>query len=120
MSVRTITITSLSELIAEVTPADPDPATGRRRDNVVYRGAANAAWPLLTSLDILGGVHPPHTKADLEEHILRNFIRYARPYLGQAVSEWEALVAAQHHGAPTRLLDWTYSPMVAAHFATIR
>jgi hypothetical protein len=121
MSVRTITIGSLSELIADVTPADPDPATGRRRDNVVYRGAANAAWSLLTSLDILGGVHPPHSKADLEEHILRNFMRYARPYLGvPPVNEWEALVAAQHHGAPTRLLDWTYSPLVAAHFATIR
>jgi hypothetical protein len=121
MSVRTVTITSLSELMGQVTPADPDPATGRRRDNVVYRGGANAEWPLLTSLDILGGVHPPHTKADLEEHILRNFVRYARPYLGHTpVNEWEALVAAQHHGAPTRLLDWTYSPLVAAHFATIR
>ena len=78
MSVRTVVIKSLSELIAQVTPSDPDPATGRRRSKVVYRGAADAAWPLYTSLDTLGGVDPPHSKADLEEHILRNFIRYAR------------------------------------------
>lgn len=121
MSITTIVITSLSELIARVTPTDPDPATGRRRDIGVYRGAAEASWSLYTSLDTLGGVNPPHGKADLEEHILRNFIRYSRPYFGSAtVNEWEVLVAAQHHGLPTRLLDWTYSPLVAAHFATIR
>jgi hypothetical protein len=120
MSVTEVRISNLSELLARVTPTEPDPRTGRLRDSGVYRGAANSAWPLLTSLDALGGATPPHTKADLEEHILRNFIRYSRPYFGsQPVNEWEILVAAQHHGLPTRLLDWTYSPLVAAHFATI-
>lgn len=120
MPVNTVTIESLADLIAKVTPADPDPETGRRRDSGVYRGAADASWPLLTSLDTLGGVSPPHSKADLEEHILRNFIRYSRPFFAVTpVNEWEVLIAAQHHGLPTRLLDWTYSPLVAAHFATV-
>jgi hypothetical protein len=120
MTFRTVTVRSLGELIDRVTPRDPDPATGHRRDTGVYRGGSQASRPLLTSLDRLGGTEPPHTKVDLEEHLLRNFIRYSRPHLGAAPrNEWELLVAAQHHGLPTRLLDWTYSPLVAAHFATI-
>ena len=51
---------------------------------------------LLTSLDRLGGVTPPHTKAHLEGHILRHFLRYGRPYLrGFDYNDWELLVAAQ-------------------------
>jgi hypothetical protein len=120
MAINEIRVNSLGDLIDKVTPTDPDPRTGRRRDSGVYRGDGDASWPLLTSLDKLGGASPPHTKANLEEHILRNFIRYSRPYLEQPpVNEWEVLVIAQHHGLPTRLLDWTYSPLVAAHFATL-
>jgi hypothetical protein len=120
MPITEIVVTSLGELVDRVTPIAPDPATGRRRDTGVYRGAADARWSLLTSLDRLGGVNPPHTKAGLEEHVLRNFIRYSRPHFTEAPgNEWELLVQAQHHGLPTRLLDWTYSPLVAAHFATL-
>lgn len=120
MPITEIRVSTLSELIARVTPTEPDPRTGRLRDSGVYRGALDARWPLLTSLDTLGGTSPPHAKAGLEEHILRNFIRYSRPYLGTPpVNDWEVLVAAQHHGLPTRLLDWTHSPLVAAHFATL-
>ncbi|HET9454369.1 MAG TPA: FRG domain-containing protein [Gemmatimonadaceae bacterium] len=118
MTIRESVVRTLGEFVDLVTPREPDAQTGRRRDTGVYRGASDAVRPLLTSLDRLGP--GPHSKGDLEEHILRNFIRYSRPHLDQARphDEWELLIAAQHHGVPTRLLDWTYSPLVAAFFAT--
>jgi hypothetical protein len=120
MSVREIAVHSLGEFVDVVTPREPDRQTGRRRDTGVYRGASVATRPLLTSLDKLGGMNPPHSKADLEEHVLRNFIRYSRPHLDatRPHDDWELLITAQHYGVPTRLLDWTYSPLVAAFFAT--
>jgi hypothetical protein len=120
LCVEPVIIRSLGELVDRVTPDEPDPATGRRRDSGVYRGVGDAHWPMLTSLDRLGGTEPPHTKCSLEEHILRNFARYSRPHVATPpASDWELLAQAQHHGVPTRLLDWTYSPLVAAHFATM-
>ena len=44
-AIREITVESLDELIRWVTPASPDPDSGRRRDYAVYRGTRHA--PLL-------------------------------------------------------------------------
>lgn len=111
---------SLGELVDLATPNEPDPASGRLRDRSVYRGVGDKDWPLLSSLDRLGGTKPPHSKAHLEEHLLRNFMRHGRPYLPQKKDDlWEMMVIGEHHGLPTRLLDWTRSPLVAAHFATL-
>jgi hypothetical protein len=57
-----IRINSLGDLIDAVTPAEPDAKTGRRRDAGVYRGMPDPDWPLLTSLDQLGGVNPRGSK----------------------------------------------------------
>jgi len=119
MAIAEVQVNSLGELLDKVTPGEPDQITRRRRDSGVYRGV-NVVGHLLTSLDQLGGLNPPHTKAALEGHLLRNFIRYSRPYLSTPpANEWELLVTAQHYGLPTRLLDWTNSPLIAAHFATV-
>lgn len=118
--IEEVRIETLGELLDRVTPAEHDPVSGRLRATWVFRGSKGPTWPLLTSLDRLGGVDPAHSKGHLEEHILRNFIRYSRPFLDRApANEWELLVTAQHHGLPTRLLDWSYSPLIAAHFATL-
>ncbi len=85
----------------------------RFRSDFVYRGMSDRNHTLRTSLIRLGG-----QLGEVEGHLLRNFRKYARQDAVQTQSVWDWLAVAAHHGLPTRLLDWTYSPYVALHFMT--
>lgn len=85
----------------------------RYRSNFVYRGVADKDWGLETSLRRLS-----HAYHDVERPLIRNFAKYAQPGDIPSDSLWFRLAVAQHHGLPTRLMDWTVSPRVAVHFAT--
>ncbi len=85
----------------------------RFRSNLAFRGLGDAGDDLSTSLARLGGDY-----TELESHLLRNFRKYARRDAVAVDSSWDWLALAKHHHLPTRVLDWSYSPYVALHFAT--
>lgn len=87
---------------------------GRYRSPFAFRGLSDKLYELNSSLIRLGGKY-----IDLEQGLLRNFRKYASTTIIKSNSIWEWMAVGQHHGLPTRLLDWTYSPYVALHFATV-
>jgi hypothetical protein len=104
---------SWAELLDRLYEESWNERLGRFRSNFAYRGMQDSRFDLTTTLVRLGGDYPRH-----EEDLLRNFRKYAHKQAAMGDSLWYWLSLAQHHGLPTRLLDWTYSPFVALHFAT--
>jgi hypothetical protein len=87
-------------------------------DKWIFRGQCDYNWGLIPSIARI----PTEFPVDVAEKIANwMFRRRAHHYLEanqipQTELEWLALM--QHHGAPTRLLDWTRSLYVAAFFAS--
>lgn len=86
---------------------------GLFRSRFVFRGEPSPTLRLRTSLQRLG-----RFAGSIEPHLLRNFRKFAPPSEAFGDSLWNWMALAAHHGLPTRLLDWTFSPYVALHFAT--
>ncbi|MGA7828453.1 MAG: FRG domain-containing protein [Geobacteraceae bacterium] len=108
-----ITVHSWDELQRELFANSWNDKIGRFRSRYAFRGLSSASYRLETTLIRLRGDY-----VRLERHLLRNFRKYAHRSFVERDSLWHWLSVAQHFGLPTRILDWTYSPFIAMHFAT--
>ena len=122
-------ITSLSDIITILNEWESkffDPGSGSIP--IWYRGQANIDWEVqptvlrdsfqtfLNSKEIQMG-SPLQRSVQAERTINNEFRRNSASLISSNATLTELYFLAQHHGMPTRLLDWSINPLVALFFA---
>ena len=103
--------TSLSEYLsicAELIQTWSSPETGETR--LWYRGQKKADWHLIPGEYRYQSINADEMRCD--------FMLKARPLLQKEPrTDWEWYFLMQHHGLPTRLLDWAEGSLIGLYFA---
>lgn len=107
------TIHNVKELIDKVDEQKQINLDSGERSDLIFRGQ-NHGYKLEPKLMR----YRDRDIANLEKLVITEFKRLSPPFVSvEPYSEFDWLVLAQHHGLPTRLLDWTYNPLSALWFS---
>ncbi len=86
----------------------------------IYRGVSSVDHKLIPTLGRIN-LKSGDTYQSVERKVIKTFKERSLPFLSTIPSNnWEWLALAQHHGLPTRLLDWTRNPLVATYFSVMK